>query len=244
VALTFEPSEDFQRSKGRRWRSLHYAREIVAQHGVLFHIILATALVQFFALSVPLLTGWLVDLVIPRRDGELLLILAAGFGVVAGFSFLSSFLRARLLLHLRTVLDRRLTKGFVDHLMDLPLSFFQRRSAGDLMMRLNSIGLVREILSSASLSALFDGVMVSGYLLLLLLGSPRMAALVLGLGLLRLAVFLLTRLKQKDLLGAYLECQANLRGREAQMFAGIETLKASGTEPRAVAGWTDCSKGR
>lgn len=239
VALALEPQADFRPARGRRWHSLRYAREILGQRGVLLHIVVATALVQLFALSVPVLTGLLVDRVIPRQDRSLLLMLTAGFAVVASFSFLSSFLRSRLLLHLRTVLDSRLTTGFMNHLVELPYAFFQRRSAGDLMMRLDSNSVVREILSSATLSGLLDVVMVTSYLLLLVLASLPLAMLVLGLGLLRVAVFALTRRKQKELLTSYLESQAGLRGYEVQMLSGIETLKASGTEHRAVERWTN-----
>ena len=239
VALLLEPAAEFRPTPGRRWRALRYAREILGQRGVLGHIVLASALVQILALSVPLMTRLVVDRVIPRGDLSLLLTLTAGFAVIASFSFLSSYLRSRLLLHLRTVLDTRLSVGFMNHLVDLPYGFFQRRSAGDLMMRLNSNSIVREILSSATLSALLDGVMVTSYLVLLLLASPPLTVLVLGLGLLRLVVFALTRRRQRELLTAYLECQANLQGFENQMFAGIETLKASGTEHRAVERWTN-----
>ena len=38
-------------------------------------------------------------------------------------------MRSYLLQHLRAVLDTRMTLGFLDHMMSLPFSFFQRRSA-------------------------------------------------------------------------------------------------------------------
>ena len=44
------------------------------------------------------------------------------------FQFLSTMIRAHLLLQLRTNLDTRLTLGFVDYLSQLPYDFFQRRS--------------------------------------------------------------------------------------------------------------------
>jgi ATP-binding cassette, subfamily B, bacterial len=80
---------------------------------------------------------------------------------------------------------------------------------------------------------------VSTYLVLLFFLSPSMGALVLGLGLLRVGLFVLTRRRQRDLLSVYLERQAGLRGYEVQMLAGIETLKASGTEHRAAEKWSN-----
>ena len=56
-------------------------------------------------------------------------------------------MRAHLLLHLRIALDTRMTLGFLDHMVSLPFQFFQRRSTGDLMMRVDSNGTVREIVT-------------------------------------------------------------------------------------------------
>jgi ABC-type bacteriocin/lantibiotic exporter with double-glycine peptidase domain len=80
-----------------------------------------------------------------------LTVLAGMLGIVA-LLFLASLIRAHLLLHLRTYLDARMTLGFLDHMTDLPYDFFQRRSAGDLMMRLNTNATIREILTSGALS--------------------------------------------------------------------------------------------
>jgi len=45
-------------------------------------------------------------------------------------------------------------------MVSLPYSFFQRRSTGDLMMRVDSNSTVREIVTSKSMSAVIDGVFV------------------------------------------------------------------------------------
>ena len=64
------------------------------------------------------------------------------------FQLITTLVRAHLLLQLRTNLDTRMTLGFVDHLSRLPFEFFQRRSAGDLMMRVNNNATIRELLTS------------------------------------------------------------------------------------------------
>ena len=85
------------------------------------------------------------------------------------------------MLHLRTRLDAKITLEFLEHLIDLPYAFFQQRSAGDLMMRLNSNATIREVLTSSTLSGLLDGSLVSLYLILLFLTHVPMGLLVLGL---------------------------------------------------------------
>ena len=241
VALTFEPGEGFERGAAspRSGTAARYVRQILAQSGLLSRVLVTSVIVQVLALSLPLLIGTLVDRVLPRGDLHLLSVLALGLLTVVAFHLLSSILRAYLLLALRTRLDARMTLDFLEHLMDLPYSFFQQRSAGDLMMRLNSNTTVRDILTSGALSGLLDGTMVSLYLVLLFVASPRMGLLVLGLGALRAALFLTTRRKQKDLMSQSLEAQADSQSYQVQMLAGVETLKASGTERRAVEHWSN-----
>ncbi|MGD2113783.1 MAG: peptidase domain-containing ABC transporter [Acidobacteriota bacterium] len=241
IALAFEPSERFEpggsdRGSSQLW---HYLGRILSHSGLLTRVVVTSVLVQLFALSVPFLIGILVDRVIPRGDEHLLTVLGVGLAAIVGFHFLSSLVRSHLLLHLRTQLDARLSLDFLDHLVDLPYGFFQKRSAGDLMMRLNSNSTIREILTSGALSAVLDGLLVFLYLVLLFGASARMAALVLVLGAIRVVVFMVVRRKHRDLMSQSLHRQARSQGYQVQMLSGIETLKATGAEHRAVEHWSN-----
>jgi ATP-binding cassette subfamily B protein len=238
VALSFETGEDFL-PEGERPRNVgRYLRLFLDQSGPLRRILATSALVQLFALAVPLLIGLLVDRVIPRGDLHLLTVLGVGMAALVGFQLLASLLRSYLLLYLRTRLDTRMTLDFLDHLVDLPYAFFQQRSAGDLIMRMSSNATVREILTSGALSAVLDGTLVTLYLLLLFAASWGMGLLVLGLGLARVGLFLLTRHRQRELMSRSLQAESRSQSFQVNMLAGIETLKASGAEHRAVDQWS------
>src|SRR5262249_61101681 len=146
---------------------------------------------KLFAVALAVLTGMLVDRVIPHGDEHLLTVLSIGMLAMVLFYFLASLIRSHLLLYLRTHLDAQMTLGFLEHLARLPYAFFQQRSEGDLMMRVNSNAQIRELLTSTALSGLLDGALASVYLVILLLASPAMAALVLLLGLLQAGAFFL-----------------------------------------------------
>jgi ABC-type bacteriocin/lantibiotic exporter with double-glycine peptidase domain len=239
VALIFEATDRLEPSAprphglGRYWRAL-------GEHAPsLKRTVALSLLLQVLALGTPILTGVLVDRVVPRGDVGLLGVLGLGLAFVAGFHFLASLVRAHLLLGLRTHLDAALSVGFLDHLVDLPYLFFQRRSAGDLLTRLNSNAMIRQILTSSALSGALDGLLVTLYLALLALTHAGLCLLVLGLGLAQVAVFLLTRRRHRELMSAELRTQAASRGYQVQMLAGIETLKAMGAERRGVERWSE-----
>jgi ABC-type bacteriocin/lantibiotic exporter with double-glycine peptidase domain len=202
-------------------------------------MLLTSALIRLLAMAVPLFTAVLVDRVLPEGDRHLLVVLALALLVVVLYEFLSELTRAHVLLRLRTVLQVRVTRGFLDHLVELPYRFFVNRSAGDLLMRMESTGTVREMLTTGALAALLDGVMVSLYLVLLLLLSPAIAALVAGLGAFQAAVVLLSWRRNRRLMSESLEATARVRGYQYELLAGMETLKAAGAEHRAVEHWAN-----
>ncbi|HYX97081.1 MAG TPA: peptidase domain-containing ABC transporter [Geodermatophilus sp.] len=237
VAITFEPNEDFQPSTLRTGGTWRYLRPLLGQSRRLTRVLVGSVLLRLLALALPLLTGLLVNEIVPRSDRQLLLVTGVAMGAVIGYSYLATLLRSHLLLQLRTHLDVRLTTAFVEHLVDLPYAFFLGRSAGDLMMRLQSNSVVREVLTTGTISALIDGSLASLYLVLLLVVSPPLAALVLGLGLLQVLVLLLARRRNQHLMSETLEVQAKSESYTFELLAGIETLKAAGAERRAAAHW-------
>ena len=239
VALTLSPAEEFRQTGQRRNVVWSYVRQFLGQTRLWRRVAVVSALLQLFALGLPLLTGTLVDRIIPRGDAGLLHLLGAGLIGIVVFSGLASVLRAQLLLHLRTKLDAKMTLGFLDHLVSLPFGFFQQRSEGDLMMRVSSNATIREMLTSSALSGLLDGALAISYLAILLIANAAMGAIVLSLALLQAAVFLFSYRRYQDLMSQDLHTQAKAQSYLVQMLAGIETLKANGVEERAVEQWSN-----
>lgn len=237
VALELQPGERFEPG-GQAPRTLTRAlRRFLAEPGVWGRVLVVSLLIQLLSLTVPIMTGTLVDRVVPLHDVSLLGVLVLGLGVMTVCHFAASIVRSSMLVYVRTQLDAKMTMGFMEHLADLPFEFFQQRSAGDLMMRLNSNATVREILTSTVMSGLLDGVLVSLYLVLLLVVHLPLGLLVLGLGAVQTLVYLLTRHRQRDLMSRALAVQAKASGYEVEMLRNMETLKSMGAEHRAVGHW-------
>ena len=239
VALVFEPSDEFEPKRRGRGRFGWYLTQLAGQRHVLSRVFVTSVLLRVFALALPLVTAVIVDRVVPRSDRNLLLVVAVGLGGLLVFQMITTLVRSHLLLQLRTNLDTRLTLGFVDYLSRLPYDFFQRRSAGDLMMRVNNNATVREMLTSNTLSALLDGTLVIGYAVLILVIAPVMGVIVIGLGIVQITVFYLARRGYRDLMARSLEAQARSQSYLVEMLHGMETLKAAAAESRAVERWSN-----
>lgn len=238
VALLLEPGDGFQPSKHTEQPLWRHLRIIFQSPGLLIKIVLMSVLIQILALALPVLTGTLVDRVLPGHHYSLLTVLSVGLLAIVLFQLLASLVRSHLLLHLRSILDRKMTEGFLTHLMDLPYTFFQSRTSGDLMSRVGSNTVLREMLTSGTVSTLLDGGLVITYLMILLVANPTLGCVTLGLGLVQICIFLASRRRLRELTIVGLEANARSGAYLVQVLAGMETLKATGAEERAVRHWS------
>jgi ATP-binding cassette subfamily B protein len=238
VAIVFEPTEGFTKGDTRPKRAAMLLEHLLEQRGTIAQLVGISILVQLLSAALPLMTGVLIDRVVPRQDYSLLLLLAVGYSALQLFNGLSAFVRERLSVHLRTRIESAFTLRFLDHLIELPYEFFQRRTPGDLMMRLGSHRAVRDILTSTLLSTFLDGIMASVYLVILVLFSIPLTLLVILLGAARLLVLAIMRWKQRSLLAESLDNQARAQTAQVEMLGGMETLKAMGLDHRAASAWS------
>jgi ATP-binding cassette subfamily B protein len=238
VALVFERDTGFAAIEQSRSSWFDYWRHISMHGGLVVRAVVLSLMIQLFAMALPIATGLLVDDVVPRGDFSLLEVLGFGLGFVIVFHFVASLVRSNLLIYLRTLLDTQLGLGFMDRLVRLPYAFFLERPTGDLLVRYQSNQRVREILTSAAMSALFDGVLVGLYLVVILLLSPMIAGITTLLALLQVSVFILLRRRVHDLATRDLEVRARSHSHLVEMIAGMETLKALGAEHRSLERWS------
>jgi len=238
VAIELEPGEDLQRQPKNYNSIRRYLALLIEQKPTILRILATSILLQTLTLGVPLLTGAIVDRVVPRGESDLVSILAIGMGLIVIFRFVTSILRGYLLMHLQTRFDAKATLNFFERLLALPYRFFNIRSTGDLVLRAESNTSIREILTGSTLSILLDGSTACMYLGVLLALDLRLGGLVVALAVLRLGVFLLSRRAIRDAMAHVLQATANSRGYQVQVLAGVETLKAAGAEPRAMERWS------
>ena len=235
VVLMFEPGSDFECGESRPKRQGLLGQMLKA--GDWKRIFGVSFAAQLVTLALPMLVALIVDRVLPRSDARLLQVVSIGLALIAAFYWLTQVVRGHLLLHLRTVLDAKMSMELVDKLLALPYTFFQQRSVGDLVMRLESSKAVREILTSGALTAGLDGSMMLLYLALLLGISPMLGGVVLALGSINVLVLLLSRGRRRAFQADMIERQAVSESYQYEMLSAVETIKGMGCEHRAVERW-------
>jgi HlyB family type I secretion system ABC transporter len=241
VALALEPGAHFAPRRSRSapiWWT--YLRTFLAHSpGVLVQVLVASLFLQVLGLALPVATLVLVDRVLPAHLTDMLTILAVGLILVVLTELVTGYLRAALLISLQARLDSRLMLTFVEHLLGLPFRFFQQRTSGDLLLRLGSNSMIRELLTGQSISVVLDGTFVLGYLAILFARAPLLGAIALGFGVLQMLLVIGTTRRMHNLVQRDLAAQAETQSYLVETLKGIVTVKASGAEDQALEHWTN-----
>jgi ATP-binding cassette, subfamily B, bacterial len=243
VALVCEAGPDLVTSPRRRvplWFDYLVAmfHDLSAQ-GALAQIIAGSVLLQVLGLAMPLFTKLIVDDVAPAGSTLSLSVIAIGMAIVIVSRAATSFVRNAVMLRLQTRLDARLTEGFFEHLLRLPYRFYQGRSSGDLLMRLSSNTMIRDILTAQLLSVLLDGPFALLYLGVLVAVAPPFALLVAGLSAVQAVLVLVTLRPLRDLGQRMLAAKSDEQSCLVELMKGIAHLKASGAERQAYDRWIE-----
>lgn len=136
-------------------------------------MVVAIALETTAALS-PLFLQWLVDEVIPGQDRQLLWTLTLAFGALVVVQQLLTTMRSWLILFLNTNFSKQWRINIFNHLIRLPVQYFEKRHLGDVMSRFGSVEQIQNVLTSAFIEGVLDGLMTIFTLAMMFLYSPSL----------------------------------------------------------------------
>ena len=94
------------------------------------HVMLASLFIQLFALVTPLFFQVVVDKVLAHQSVSTLMVLVVGLVIIGAFDVVLQHLRTYALAHTTNRIDVELGQRLFAHLMRLPISYFETRSAG------------------------------------------------------------------------------------------------------------------
>jgi len=180
VALELVPAEGFIAKDERARLPLSvFWSELRGSGHALIQVLLLSILLQALALTTPLYAQLTIDEVIARGDVDLLVVLALGFGLLVLIKTATSAVRSIILLVLQNVLHFQLGARLFQHLIRLPMAFFEKRHIGDILSRFSSLQPIRNLLAEGMIAAVLDGVMAAITLAMVLVYSIQLALVVL-----------------------------------------------------------------
>lgn len=175
IALELWPSPLFEKKQERnRIKIFTMIAKVKGIWRSLSQILILAVILEVFALISPFFMQWVIDHVIVSADRDLLTILAIGFGVVMLLQQLIGLLRSWLMMYMSTHLNIQWRSNVLSHLIHIPVSYFERRSLGDIVSRFGSIDSIQRTLTSTFLSAILDGLMTVFTLILMFIYSKKL----------------------------------------------------------------------
>ena len=200
-------------------------------------LVIASAAVMLFNLSIPMMTNLLVSSILPEQQASLLLDTLFLIILIVIGSVAAQYLQQTMLLRLETVTDLRLQTATWDRLLRLPMKFFSKYTTGDMASRVSSISMLRQLLGSGALSTIVSSVFALSYFILMYQYDSTLAnwaALITVLGISFVAWIASKQVKYQFTIQ---ETEAEVTNFALQSLIGSAQIRSTGVEPFLFLQW-------
>ncbi|MFM2158015.1 MAG: hypothetical protein RLZZ124_489, partial [Cyanobacteriota bacterium] len=215
------------------WPSLQRYR------GALLQVLIASFVVQLFSLANPLLIQVIIDKVISQRSMDTLQVLGVALVVVTLLEGLINSLRTFLFTETTNRIDSRLGAEVIDHLLRLPLGYFDKRPVGELGTRIAELEKIRNFLTGQALTTVLDAAFSVIYIVVMAFYSWVLTIVALGVVPIQVAITLLgAPLFRRQYRQAATE-NAKTQSHLVEVLTGIQTVKAQNVELVSRWKWQD-----
>jgi subfamily B ATP-binding cassette protein HlyB/CyaB len=197
----------------------------------LAHVLIASLFVQLFALVTPLFFQIVIDKVLVHKGMSTLIVIVIGLAAIGVFDVTLQYLRSYALSHTTSRIDVELGSRLFDHLLRLPLSYFETRPTGQTVARVRELETIRAFLTGQGLSSAIDLLFAVVFVAVMFLYSATLTLVVL----ISIPIYLLIAFLIRPTLREKINQRFNT-GAASQQFLvesvfGIQTLKAAAVEP-------------
>lgn len=205
----------------------------------IFHVLLASLFIQVFALVTPLFFQVVIDKVLAHKGYSTLFVLVAGIAILGLFDVVLQQLRTYALSHTTNRIDVELGQRLFQHLLRLPLGYFETRSAGQTVARISELETIRGFLTGQALFSLMDLLFTFVFVAVLWIYSWQLTLIILAAVPIYALVAVLIRPPLRELVKEKFN-----RGAASQQFlvetvVGVQTIKSAAVEPIMQAQWEE-----
>jgi NHLM bacteriocin system ABC transporter peptidase/ATP-binding protein len=237
VILTFEPGPDFVPGGIKRSIVSTLARRLSGSELALTFVILCGLCLVIPGLVIPTFMRIFIDeyLVSGRHDFVLPLLL--GMAITALLRMGLTYLQEHYLLRMETKLALATSTVFFNHMLRLPLRFFEHRYAGDIGTRVQINDRVAQVVSGRLATTVLDCALVVFYAALMLMYDVVLTLICITIAFLNVAALILVSRRRRYVSRRLQLEQGKLTGTAMNGLAMIESIKCSGSEPELFSRW-------
>lgn len=216
-----------------------FVPSLIRYRRVLVEVLIASFFVQLFGLANPLMIQLIIDKVIVQNSISTLNVLGILLVAVAVFEALLTSLRTYLFVDTTNRIDMALGSEIIDHLLRLPLRYFEKRPVGELSTRIGELENIRQFLTGTALTVVLDAVFSVVYIVVMFIYSWVLTLVTLGVIPLFVALTVFVSPIVRRQLRTKAERQAETQSYLVEVLSGISTVKAQNIELRARWKWQE-----
>jgi len=225
--LLIQPTKDTPKQKfGIGW----FWPSIKRYKSTLITVLVASFFVQLLGLANPLITQVVIDKVIIQNAPATLNTLGVLLITIAVCEAIISALRTYLFVNTTNRIDLTLGSETIDHLVRLPLRYFEKRSVGELSSRIGELENIRQFLTGTALTVVLDAVFSVIYIVVMIFYSWLLTIVALAtVPLFALLTFIVSPIIRVQL-RSKAERNAATQSYLVEVMSGIQTVKAQSIE--------------
>ena len=197
---------------------------------VLIQVLIASFVVQLFTLGNPLLIQVIIDKVISQRSLDTLQVLGIALLFVTLLEGILGSLKTFLFTETTNRIDQKLGSEVIDHLLRLPLNYFDKRPVGELGSRIDELEKIREFLTGQALSTILDAVFSVIYILVMFLYSSLLTLIALIVVPIQIGITLLGAPLFRRQFRQAAEDNAKTKSHLVEVITSIQTVKSQNIE--------------
>ncbi|EPH6726946.1 peptidase domain-containing ABC transporter, partial [Escherichia coli] len=229
IALEVWPGSEFQAETQQTRISLRsLINSIYGIKRTLAKIFCLSVVIEAINLVMPVGTQLVMDHAIPAGDRGLLTLISAGLMFFILLRAAVSMLRAWSSLVMSTLINVQWQSGLFDHLLRLPLAFFERRKLGDIQSRFDSLDTLRATFTTSVIGFIMDSIMVVGVFVMMLLYGGYLTWIVLCFTTIYIFIRLVTYGNYRQISEECLVREARAASYFMETLYGIATVKIQG----------------
>ncbi|HBB1520151.1 TPA: peptidase domain-containing ABC transporter [Escherichia coli] len=229
VALEVWPGSEFQSETLQTRISLRsLINSIYGIKRTLAKIFCLSVVIEAINLLMPVGTQLVMDHAIPAGDRGLLTLISAALMFFILLKAATSTLRAWSSLVMSTLINVQWQSGLFDHLLRLPLAFFERRKLGDIQSRFDSLDTLRATFTTSVIGFIMDSIMVVGVCVMMLLYGGYLTWIVLCFTTIYIFIRLVTYGNYRQISEECLVREARAASYFIETLYGIATVKIQG----------------
>jgi len=215
-----------------------YAR-MLSYKKIVGEILIASFVIQLFGLVTPLFTQVVLDKVLVHHSLSTLNVIAVAFGAVIIFEMLLGLSRNYIFAHTTSKIDARLGAMLFDHLIKLPMVYFENRKVGNIVARVRELDSIREFIANKSVTVLLDMLFSVVFVIMMLLYSVKLTLVALAFVTVIATLYFFATPRLRARLEDKFQMGARSNSYLVESITGISTVKSLAIEGSMQHLWED-----